>query len=64
MCWGLGCQHGSLEVGWAWGGPGQASQGRETLEVHPWCPAASPLQSLHPHEFVSFPGKEGGKEGR
>lgn len=51
-------------MGWAWGGPGQASQGRETLEAHPWCPAMSPLQSLHPHGFISFPGTMRGKRGR
>ena len=37
--------------------------GRGTLEAHPWCPAASPLQSLHPRRFASFPGTVRGKGG-
>lgn len=37
--------------------------GRGTLEARPWCPAASPLQSLHLRGFSSFPGTVRGKRG-
>lgn len=62
MCWGLGDVSTGAGGGLAWEDLVRPLRG-ETPEAYPWCPAASPAVA-YPHEFVSFPGKEVGKEGR